>query len=246
MACRVRAEFRVPGARGRDCEEDLHNLWSSRGEGRHVDQPNGHPCPECGAPRHADHTPTCACARRAADALRDTRTAEAAAAEDFDPLRIRPYVDLPGTSPDATTPDGSPRATKGTPSASGTPRATAQGARRRTRPRALGSTPPRALGRTPDPRTLPRTADPPTPARGRLGRRRRRAGLRARQRPLGRTPKPRTRPRTADPPTSARRPRTGRDRRKAGRPTRGRPRPRIGGRRRLRSGTRGRGHPTPR
>ncbi|WTC18959.1 peptidoglycan-binding protein [Streptomyces cellulosae] len=92
-----------------------------------MDQPNGHPCPECGAPRHADHTPTCACARRAADALRDTRTAEAAAAEDFDPLRIRPYVDLPGTSPDATTPDGSPRATKGTPSASGTPRATAQG-----------------------------------------------------------------------------------------------------------------------
>ncbi|MFK4148171.1 peptidoglycan-binding protein [Streptomyces sp. NPDC004065] len=39
-----------------------------------------------------DNTPSCACGRRAADALRDTRSAEAAAAEDFDPLRIRPYV----------------------------------------------------------------------------------------------------------------------------------------------------------
>ncbi|WP_020136491.1 peptidoglycan-binding domain-containing protein [Streptomyces sp. 351MFTsu5.1] len=54
----------------------------------------GHPCPECGAPRGADRTPSCGCTERAADALRDTRTAEAAAAEDFDPLRIRPYVDL--------------------------------------------------------------------------------------------------------------------------------------------------------
>ncbi|CAM5591275.1 hypothetical protein GCM10010233_39750 [Streptomyces pseudogriseolus] len=71
-----------------------------------MDQPNGHPCPECGAPRHADNTPSCVCTRRAADALRDARTAEAAAAEDFDPLRIRPYVELSGT-----TPDGSPEAT---------------------------------------------------------------------------------------------------------------------------------------
>lgn len=55
---------------------------------------NGHLCPECGAPRGADRTPSCGCTERAADALRDTRTAEAAAAEDFDPLRIRPYVDL--------------------------------------------------------------------------------------------------------------------------------------------------------
>ncbi|MEU3280689.1 peptidoglycan-binding domain-containing protein [Streptomyces antibioticus] len=54
----------------------------------------GLPCPECGALRAADNTPSCACARRAADALRDTRTAEAAAAEDFDPLRIRPYVEI--------------------------------------------------------------------------------------------------------------------------------------------------------
>ncbi|MFJ6406066.1 peptidoglycan-binding protein [Streptomyces hydrogenans] len=43
----------------------------------------GHACPECGGQR-----PGCACAR-AAD-----RSAELAAAEDFDPLRIRPYVTL--------------------------------------------------------------------------------------------------------------------------------------------------------
>ncbi|KUO14183.1 peptidoglycan-binding domain-containing protein [Streptomyces sp. DSM 15324] len=59
--------------------------------------PHGHPCPECGALRAADNTPSCTCARRASDALRDTRTAEAAAAEDFDPLRIRPYVELEET-----------------------------------------------------------------------------------------------------------------------------------------------------
>ncbi|WP_245726875.1 peptidoglycan-binding domain-containing protein [Streptomyces longwoodensis] len=55
--------------------------------------PLGHPCPECGAPRAADHTPSCACARRTSDAVRETRTAEVAAAEDFDPLRVRPYVE---------------------------------------------------------------------------------------------------------------------------------------------------------
>ncbi|MEU8648866.1 peptidoglycan-binding domain-containing protein [Streptomyces sp. NPDC048737] len=57
-------------------------------------QRHGHPCPRCGAPRAADNTPSCACARQASDALRDTREAEVAAAEDFDPLRIRPYVEL--------------------------------------------------------------------------------------------------------------------------------------------------------
>lgn len=45
-------------------------------------------------PRGADNTPSCSCTQRASDALRDVRTAEAAAAEDFDPLRIRPYVEL--------------------------------------------------------------------------------------------------------------------------------------------------------
>ncbi|MEU8984845.1 peptidoglycan-binding domain-containing protein [Streptomyces sp. NPDC048309] len=57
-------------------------------------EPNGHVCPECTAPRTPDGTPSCACTQRASDALRDARTAEAAAAEDFDPLRIRPYVEL--------------------------------------------------------------------------------------------------------------------------------------------------------
>lgn len=56
--------------------------------------PTGHQCPECGAPRGADNTPSCGCTRRASDALRDARTAEQAAAGDFDPLRIRPYVEL--------------------------------------------------------------------------------------------------------------------------------------------------------
>ncbi|MFJ1805305.1 MULTISPECIES: peptidoglycan-binding protein [unclassified Streptomyces] len=54
----------------------------------------GLPCPECGALRALDNTPSCACARRASENLRDTRTTEAAAAEDFDPLRIRPYVEF--------------------------------------------------------------------------------------------------------------------------------------------------------
>ncbi|MET9757664.1 peptidoglycan-binding protein [Streptomyces sp. NPDC006372] len=80
-----------------------------------MDQPNGHPCPECGAPRRPDNTPSCACTHRAAEALRDARTAQAAAAEDFDPLRIRPYVELDPKSappgPEGPTPgpmDGAP------------------------------------------------------------------------------------------------------------------------------------------
>ncbi|MET8947814.1 peptidoglycan-binding protein [Streptomyces sp. NPDC004542] len=74
--------------------------------------PKGHPCPECGAPRGPD-APSCDCAQRAAEALLDTRTAEAAAAEDFDPLRIRPYVDL-GAPADSTVPPRSP-GTEGNP-----------------------------------------------------------------------------------------------------------------------------------
>ncbi|WP_432197457.1 peptidoglycan-binding domain-containing protein [Streptomyces sp. bgisy027] len=60
--------------------------------------PNGHLCPECGTPRAADNTPSCGCGERASEALRDARTAEAAAAGDFDPLRIRPYVELEGAN----------------------------------------------------------------------------------------------------------------------------------------------------
>lgn len=73
-----------------------------------MNDPKGHVCPECGAPRGADNTPSCACAERAADAHIENRTAEAAAAEDFDPLRIRPYVELtPETpaSPEPPAPD---------------------------------------------------------------------------------------------------------------------------------------------
>lgn len=73
-------------------------------------EPTGLTCPECGAPRGPDNTPSCDCTRRAADALRDTRTAEAAAAEDFDPLRIRPYVEVTGAPEDEMT-RGGPGAT---------------------------------------------------------------------------------------------------------------------------------------
>ncbi|GHG90852.1 peptidoglycan-binding domain-containing protein [Streptomyces lanatus] len=59
-------------------------------------------CPECGAPRATDNTPSCGCGERVSEALRDARTAEAAAAEDFDPLRIRPYVELEGNNPAET------------------------------------------------------------------------------------------------------------------------------------------------
>ncbi|MEV6761400.1 hypothetical protein AB0N16_12265 [Streptomyces sp. NPDC051105] len=66
-----------------------------------TDTTGAHLCPECEAPRGADNTPSCDCTRRASDALRDARTAEQAAAEDFDPLRIRPYIDLSGGGAEA-------------------------------------------------------------------------------------------------------------------------------------------------
>ncbi|NEY34423.1 peptidoglycan-binding protein [Streptomyces sp. PRKS01-65] len=68
--------------------------------------PADHPCPRCGAQRRADRTPSCACGRQASDALREAREAQAAAAEDFDPLRIRPYVELGGRGRPAPTPPG--------------------------------------------------------------------------------------------------------------------------------------------
>ncbi|MEV5143749.1 peptidoglycan-binding domain-containing protein [Streptomyces sp. NPDC052727] len=77
----------------------------------------GSTCPECGTPRGPDNTPSCDCTARASEALRETRTAEAAAAEDFDPLRIRPYVEMrpapeePRPAPPAeTAPPPRPRA----------------------------------------------------------------------------------------------------------------------------------------
>ncbi|MGC5035357.1 peptidoglycan-binding protein, partial [Streptomyces sp. DT73] len=89
-----------------------------------MEQPHGHPCPECGAPRQRDNTPSCACTDRAAEALREARTAQAAAAEDFDPLRIRPYVEIdPGTAPGhtgtPTDPTATPEGTRGTTGAEG-------------------------------------------------------------------------------------------------------------------------------
>ncbi|MFJ8493638.1 peptidoglycan-binding protein [Streptomyces sp. NPDC094038] len=61
----------------------------------------GHQCPECGTPKEPDGSPSCDCNRRTADALRDARTAEQAAAEDFDPLRIRPYVAIEADGSDS-------------------------------------------------------------------------------------------------------------------------------------------------
>lgn len=59
---------------------------------------DGPVCPGCGTPRPPRAAPSCGCAREAADAALETRSAEAAAAEDFDPIRIRPYVTLPEPS----------------------------------------------------------------------------------------------------------------------------------------------------
>jgi hypothetical protein len=59
-----------------------------------VSEPAVPGCPECGELRAADGTPACSCARRASEAHRETRTAQAAAAEDFDPVRIRPFVEI--------------------------------------------------------------------------------------------------------------------------------------------------------
>ncbi|MGW3458910.1 peptidoglycan-binding domain-containing protein [Streptomyces olivaceoviridis] len=76
----------------------------------------GTTCPECGTPRGPDNTPSCDCTARASEALRETRTAEAAAAEDFDPLRIRPYVEMrsapeehPSAPPAGTAPPPHPQ-----------------------------------------------------------------------------------------------------------------------------------------
>lgn len=89
--------------------EHVDELWTEGGAG--PDQrAQGHRCPECGAPRGPDHTPSCACAQQASDALRDARTAEAAAAEAFDPLRIRPYVEI---ETDPNTPADPHRTTDG-------------------------------------------------------------------------------------------------------------------------------------
>ncbi|WP_093801043.1 peptidoglycan-binding protein [Streptomyces sp. Wb2n-11] len=72
---------------------------------------NGHICPECGTGRGAASDdagrPGCGCAERTARAVRAERSAEIAAAEDFDPLRIRPYVTLQETDAGAPLPSSS-------------------------------------------------------------------------------------------------------------------------------------------
>ncbi|MFI6118822.1 peptidoglycan-binding protein [Streptomyces sp. NPDC051064] len=65
----------------------------------------GHVCPERGGGRGARPGADCGCGARTAE--RDARSAEIAAAEDFDPLRIRPYVTL---SSDDTQDSGAPAA----------------------------------------------------------------------------------------------------------------------------------------
>ncbi|WP_448317457.1 peptidoglycan-binding protein [Streptomyces sp. CO7] len=80
-----------------------------------MNENQGNDCPGCGTPRRADRTPSCACALQAADALREARERETAEAEDFDPLRVRPYVGLGGTSggPSGAAPAGEPRVIQG-------------------------------------------------------------------------------------------------------------------------------------
>ncbi|WP_328507851.1 peptidoglycan-binding domain-containing protein [Streptomyces sp. NBC_00391] len=57
-----------------------------------MSEPTAPVCPQCGTPRATDGTPACSCGRLASEAHRDTRAAQAEAAEDFDPVRIRPFV----------------------------------------------------------------------------------------------------------------------------------------------------------
>ncbi|MFF8943399.1 peptidoglycan-binding protein [Streptomyces sp. NPDC014864] len=135
-----------------------------------MEEPRGHACPECGTPREADGSPSCPCGQRAADALRDTRTAEAAAAEDFDPLRIRPYVDI-GTSgeggsaaPDAArsgngAPDGGSGAGDSAPGAESGPPVLDDDTTRPL-PAVEAAMPPRAASAG---RATPLPARPPTP-----------------------------------------------------------------------------------
>ncbi|WNZ13761.1 peptidoglycan-binding domain-containing protein [Streptomyces sp. 11x1] len=59
-----------------------------------MSEPTAPVCPQCGTPRATDGTPACSCGRRASEAHRDVRAAQAEAAEDFDPVRIRPFVQV--------------------------------------------------------------------------------------------------------------------------------------------------------
>lgn len=71
-----------------------------------MSEPTAPVCPQCGTPRATDGTPACSCGRLASEAHRDVRAAQAEAAEDFDPVRIRPFVQVGD--------DGEPQATPAT------------------------------------------------------------------------------------------------------------------------------------
>ncbi|MER6617612.1 peptidoglycan-binding protein [Streptomyces xantholiticus] len=79
----------------------------------------GSRCPECARPRNRDGSaaPGCNCAERVGAALRAERDADIAAAENFDPLRIRPYVTL-GSLQGAAEASGDPATGPGRPVAS--------------------------------------------------------------------------------------------------------------------------------
>ncbi|MFE7836119.1 peptidoglycan-binding protein [Streptomyces sp. NPDC057474] len=77
-----------------------------------MSEPTAPVCPQCGTPRATDGTPACSCGRLASEAHRDIRTAQAEAAEDFDPVRIRPFVKVgDDTEPAASSaaPEGEPQ-----------------------------------------------------------------------------------------------------------------------------------------
>ncbi|MDT0568094.1 peptidoglycan-binding domain-containing protein [Streptomyces sp. DSM 3412] len=72
-----------------------------------MSEPTAPVCPQCGTPRATDGTPACSCGRFASEAHRDVRAAQAEAAEDFDPVRIRPFVQVGDAGePQATPPTG--------------------------------------------------------------------------------------------------------------------------------------------
>ena len=142
MACRVPGTSRSGGTRTGVKKICIISGVRRRGGTTRWTQPNGHPCPECGAPRQAG--------QHAVVRLRPARRRRPArhphgggggggglrSAADTAVRRPARH------QPDATTPDGSPRATKGTPSAPGRLGRRHRGARRRTRTRTLARTPP--------------------------------------------------------------------------------------------------------
>ncbi|MFJ9628243.1 peptidoglycan-binding protein [Streptomyces sp. NPDC101175] len=155
-----------------------------------MNEAKGHICPRCGAPRATDGSPSCACTQRASDALRDARTAEAAAAEDFDPLRIRPYVELHGdtreqpsasSAPSASAPSASVPSEPSEPSVPSVPSASTwagfEGETQRL-PAVEETMPLRAVPPAPaETSLLPVLATPEPPERGASPRRRRRTVL---------------------------------------------------------------------